>query len=169
MKFLRIFVRLSMPALAAFVALVAIVTIAPAHAATCTVSATGVSLGSYTPNQAAPADSAGRITIACNKGALDTLPSTVTYSLSISRGSSNSYTPRELKSGPHALQYNLYYDALRGSVWGDATGGTSRLTGALPLQPVTATETHSIYGRIFAGQNVWPGAYADSLVVTIDY
>lgn len=143
----------------------------PVYAASCSVSASGVALGAYTPNQGAPADSAGRVTIACEKGALDTLPMTVNYSLDLSRGGSSSFSPREMTSGTNKLYYNLYRDAARITIWGDASGGTVTATGALQLQPSpgSASGTHTIYGRIFAGQNAVPGAYADAIVVTVGY
>lgn len=152
---------------AAFLALLAW----PAFGATCDLSATGVSMGSYTPNQGAPADSAGSITISCTKGQLDTLPMTANYSLNISRGNSSSYSPRETISGVNKLNYNLYKDSSRLIVWGDATGGTADVSGALLLSsPLgTATKTHTVYGRIFGSQNAVPGAYADSIVVTVVY
>ena len=143
----------------------------PSFGATCTVSATGVSLGTYTPNQATPVDSAGQITVACIKGLFDILGTTVNYSIDISKGGSSSYSPRELKSGANALHYNLYRDSLRTIIWGDNTGGTSSLTGSLhiPLLPGAASNTHTAYSRIFATQNAVPGAYVDTLFITVYY
>lgn len=143
----------------------------PVFGATCSVTATGVSFGSYIPNQAMPADSAGSMTIVCLKGVLDSLPTTVSYSIDISRGSSVSYSPREMTSGANTLRYNLYRDALRLSIWGDTTGGTSNITGALllPAPLGSASVTHNVYSRIFAGQNAVPGIYADSIIVTVMY
>lgn len=143
----------------------------PAFGATCNVSATGVAMGSYTPNQGAPADSAGSITIACTKGPLEILPLTANYSLNISRGGSSSYSPREMTSGVNKLNYNLYRDPSRLIIWGDSTGGTAEVSGALllPMSLGTATKTHAVYGRIFGGQNAAPGTYADLIVVTVSY
>jgi spore coat protein U-like protein len=145
--------------------------VAPAFGATCNAAATGVAFGTYTPNQVVPADSAGSITVMCSKGALDALPLTVTYSVEIGRGTSSSYSPREMTGSSSKLRYNLYRDALRLNIWGDATGGTSNLTGSLLLQsPLgTASGIHSVYARIFAAQNAVPGPYADTVVVTISY
>lgn len=143
----------------------------PAIAATCNLATTGVALGVYTPNQAAPADSAASVSITCAKGALDILPLTVAYSVEISTGNSSTYSPREMTSGRNALRYNLYRDALRNSIWGDTTGGTANVTGSLQLQtsPGTASAVHTIYGRIFSSQNATPGVYADTIVITISY
>ena len=143
----------------------------PAFGASCSVTATGVAFGSYIPNQAMPADSAGSMTIVCLKGVLDSLPLTVSYSIDMSRGSSVSYSPREMTSGANTLRYNLYRDALRLSIWGDTTGGTSNVTGALllPAPLGSASVVHNVYSRIFAGQNAVPGIYADSIIVTVTY
>lgn len=143
----------------------------PASAATCGVSTSGIAFGAYNPIQAVPVDSAGSIVVNCSKGTLDALPMTVNYSVDLSRGSSSSYASREMASSSRKLYYNLYRDALRITVWGDSSGGTVNVPGMLQLQaPLgTASGTHAIYGRIFGNQNAVPGAYADSIVVTVSY
>ena len=143
----------------------------PVFGVTCSVSTIGVSLGTYIPNQTAATDSAGMVIIDCAKGALDALPTSVNYSVDISRGASLNYAPREMISGVNTLRYNLYRDASRISVWGDTTGGTSNVTAALQLQaPLgTVSGSHSVYGRIFAAQNAVPGAYSDVIIVTVNY
>ncbi len=141
----------------------------PLFGATCNVSTTGVSMGIYTPNQAVPLDSVGSLIIECAKGVLDALPLTVNYAVEIGRGASSTYLPREMTSGAAKLRYNLYRDASRFSVWGNTTGGTANVTGTLQLQFGIATASHSIYGRIFGGQNAVPGAYSDAILVTVVY
>ena len=144
---------------------------APLFAATCSVSTSGVSLGSYTPNQAVTLDSVGTVVIDCAKDALEALPTTVNYGLEIGKGSSSSFAAREMKSGANKLNYNLYRDASRISIWGDATGGTTNVSGTLRLQaPLgTASASHSVYARIFGGQNAVPCAYSDAILVTVVY
>lgn len=146
-------------------------TIPPAaRAVGCTVSSTGVSLGSYTPNQALPADAAGSISVTCTKGILDVLPLTISYDVELSRGNSSGFSPRELRSGANTLGYNLYRDLLRTSVWGDAASGlTVHGSVLVPLVLGSGTATHTVYGRIFANQNATPGTYSDSIVVTVSY
>ena len=155
----------------AFVQLSLTLLASPAFGASCNVATTGISFGSYIPNQTLPLDSVGTIVVDCTKAALDSLPMTVNYSLELGRGGGANYTPRTMSSGAHALNYNLYRDALRSSVLGDGSGGTSSMAGSLRLlmPQGAATGSHSFYGRIFAGQNLYPGAYADALVVTINY
>jgi spore coat protein U-like protein len=140
-------------------------------AATCSVSTAGVAFGTYNSNQKVHADSVGSLVVSCEKSALESGVITVTYSLEMSRGSGGSYSPRTMTSGAHTLQYNSYTDLLRTTPWGDSTGGSMSVTGALQLQnsPGMASATHNIYGRVFSNQNVFPGAYADSVTVTIVY
>lgn len=143
----------------------------PASAATCSVSTSGIAFGAYNPIQAVPVDSAGSMIVSCTKGALDALPMTVNYTVDLSRGNSSSYASREMTSSSRKLYYDLYRDALRIAVWGDSSGGTVNVPGMLQLQaPLgTASGSHAIYGRIFGSQNAVPGAYADSIVVTVSY
>ena len=141
-----------------------------AHGFGCNVASSGVAFGTYTPGQVLPKDTTGNITVSCTKGALDVLPLTVTYTIDLSRGNSSSYTPRELKNGGNTLLYNLYTGPLRSSVWGSAASGM-QVSGSLLLPAVSGigSTMHSAYGRIFANQNATPGAYSDSIVMTINY
>lgn len=141
-----------------------------AHAVGCNVASSGVAFGTYTPGQVLQKDTTGNITVSCTKGALDVLPLTVTYTIDLSRGNSSSYTPRELKNGGNTLYYNLYTDPLRSSVWGSAASGM-QVSGSvlLPVVSGSGSTMHFAYGRIFASQNATPGAYSDSIVMTINY
>ena len=48
--------------------------------------------------------------------------------ITISRGASATFNPRSMVVGADALNYNLYLDASRTSIWGDGTGGSSHFT-----------------------------------------
>ena len=141
-----------------------------AHGVGCNVASSGAVFGTYTPGQALPKDTTGNITVNCTKGTLDVLPLTVTYTIDLSRGNSSSYAPRELKNGGNTLLYNLYTGPLRSSVWGSAANGM-QVSGSLLLTVVSGSGSaiHPAYGRIFANQNATPGAYSDSIVITINY
>jgi spore coat protein U-like protein len=95
----------------------------------------------------------------------------VTLVDSFSTGSSGTYSNRTLRSGTNILNYNLYYDAGYSEIRGNGSGGsytgsaTLNLTAGNPTQTATGT----IYGKIPAGQNVAPGTYTDTLVVTITF
>jgi spore coat protein U-like protein len=85
--------------------------------------------------------------------------------------SSGSVADRKLRwsAGADLLGYNLYRDAGRLSVWGE-TAGVDTVTQSLTVpNHGTASTTFTIYGRIGALQDVHPGAYADDLVVTINF
>jgi len=130
----------------------------------CNVTASGVNFGSYDAASSMPADSTGSVTVSCDRNP----PTDVTVTIGPS-GNSGAFNPRSMRrgGGPDRLNYNLYTDASRIVVWGDGTSGTTavRLRKVNRNRPVTAT----IYARTPPGQDVTPGVYQDSLVVTILY
>ena len=71
--------------------------------------------------------------------------------------------------GADVLNYNVYLDAGRISVWGNTTGvDTASTTINVPMKS-PASATFTFYGRIFALQNITPGTYSDSLLITVNY
>jgi spore coat protein U-like protein len=146
-------------------------TCGPAAAATwtCTVSVAAPNFGAYNPFQTTPDEVNGSLTATCTL--LTGGAATVTVIDSFSTGSSNTYTTRTMRAGTGTLNYNLYKDAAYSQIRGNGTGGsltgsaTLNLTSTNPVQSVSGT----IYGQIPAGQNVAPGTYTDTLVVTITF
>jgi spore coat protein U-like protein len=140
--------------------------------ASCSVSAAGVSFGSYDISLATPTDAAGNVTVTCSYvppgGATN-----VNFQASLSTGGSGSYSPRQMASGPARLNYNLFLDAARTSIWGDGLSGTSIATGLLRVGPGAGNGTRStqlpMYGRVPAQQAVPMGAYSDTIVVTLTF
>jgi spore coat protein U-like protein len=128
--------------------------------AACTVSTTGVNFGAYSVFDPSPTDTTGTLTVRCTG-----LNFIVTATLST--GSSGSYAMRTLRRGTETLNYNLFADATRTSVLGDGNGGTSDFGWFLLIGNQTRTET--IYGRIFAGQDVSVGNYTDTVLVTVNF
>lgn len=126
--------------------------------ALCNVSATGVAFGGYDPFSGSPTDAAGTITVGC-------LPLEA-YSLSLSAGS-GSFATRTLLDGANTLNYNLYTDASRSTVWGDGSGGTATVDDSIDL--LGLSNDHTVYGRIPAGQNPYVGSYADTITVTVTF
>jgi spore coat protein U-like protein len=143
----------------------------PAAAATwtCSVSAIGPNFGVYNPFAATPDEENGTVNVSCTL--LSGGAATVTITDSFSTGSSGNYANRTLLSGANVLNYNMYYDAGYTEIRGNGTGGsqtggaTINLSSANPTQTATGT----IYGKINAGQNVAPGTYTDTIVVTITF
>lgn len=132
----------------------------PAAEGACSISATGVSFGTYDVLAATPTDSTGGVNYQCD-------PKEKDIRITLSTGSSGTFGPRSLVNGSHQLAYNLFEDAALTRVWGDGSGGTVFHVKKTP-HPVKPT-TIPIYGRIPALQDVAVGTYADTIIVTIDF
>jgi len=145
----------------------------PAIAAVdCSVSATGVAFGVYDPFAATPDDSVGTISVTC-RHVPPTRAERINYTVTLSAGSSGAYSQRRMSAGTEQLGYNLYADGARSRVWADGGSATMTITGSMVVGPGvgngTRTATHTIYGRIPALQDVAPGSYTDSIVVTLSF
>lgn len=112
-----------------------------------------------------PVDSVGSVSYQCTTqgelGAGQLLPITI----DLGKGSSGSYTSRSLYRSSEALNYNLYLDAARTTIWGDGTGSTSRFSANLQ----TTSGTIPIYSRVPARQDISAGSYTDTPTVTINF
>jgi spore coat protein U-like protein len=125
-------------------------------AAACTVEATSLSFGSINPLAAGNADSTSTVTVTC--------PATTAYTIALSAGS-GTYADRQMASGANTLSYQLYTDASRATVWGDGTGSTATVDGS-----ADGTGTpHTVYGRVPPQSTAVPGAYADTVTVTVSF
>lgn len=140
--------------LAALAGLAVITTATPALAVTCEMTPQSVSFGSYDPLSTQSVDGVGNISVRCDAEA--------TFSISLGSGS-GTFSARQIASGSSVLEYNLYTDPSRLTVWGDGTSGTSTVTETATTADIT------VYGRIPARQNVPAGVYSDIIVVTITY
>lgn len=133
---------------------------------TCTVSATGVTFSNYDPSSLL--DGTGNITVICT----GLISVSVNYTISLSTGSSGSYSARQMTSGGYVLQYNLYTAPSRSDVdqiWGDGSGVSSVVSDGYSLALLIVTRNYPVYGRIPAGQNVAAGLYGDTITVTVVY
>ena len=142
-----------------------------AHAAIgCSVSTSGVGFGDYDPLLATPDDSSADIAVTCTRQ-IFVDPFSVSYTLSLSRGSSGTFSPRRMNAGTAQLNYNLYVDAARAEVWGDGTNSTATVDGtaAFVWFQTSKTNTHTVYGRVPARQDAAPGVYADTIITTITF
>jgi spore coat protein U-like protein len=128
-------------------------------AISCTITAVGVSFGTYNVFSASPLDSTGSVSYVCVG-----IKASNTITIDLSRGGASTFARRMLK-GAETLSYNLYLDAGRATVWGDGTTGTSHYG---PVQPALS-DTLTIFGRIPAGQDASAGAYSDTVIVTINF
>ena len=138
----------------------------------CSVTASGVAFGTYDPSLDTPDDSTGSIVVTCTytgPGGSDT----ANYTVTLSTGTSGSFAPRKLAAGASPLGYNLFRDAARTQVWGNASSGTTIITGSLKVGPgvgnQTRSATHVIYGRIPQLQDADTGDYSDLIQVTLTF
>lgn len=129
-------------------------------AASCTITSTDLAFGNYDPlvaHSATPLDANGSVTIRCTKGTNSTI--------GLNLGSSPTGAIRRMSGGADFLQYQLYKEAARTNVWGDS-GADLVNPGAAPSM---APRVVTVYGRVFAGQDVSSGGYADTIQATITF
>jgi spore coat protein U-like protein len=141
--------------------LLALLAVPHAAAAQCTISSTSVNFGPYDVFDSAPRDSTGTVTYEC------VLP--VSVQITLTRGSSATYDPRTMTKGAETLQYNLYLDNSRSVVWGDGSGVTNLYSATLTPFEVGTNIGVTVYGRLFARQDISAGAYTDMITATINF
>ena len=139
-------------------------TAARCQLAACTVSATAVSFGSYSPFSSQATTSTGTVTVRC--GALRIS----SYTITLSTGLSGTFSNRTMRSGSARLSYQLYLNSTDTSIWGNGTDGTSDETAAGLSCTLGCTKNYTVYGKIPASQTTAPpGSYTDSITVTVTY
>ena len=131
-----------------------------AHAQACTISATSVNFGSYNVFNGSDVDSTGTVTYRCNGSAHN-------ITVGLTQGASATFNPRQMQKGAEVLNYNLFVDASRTSIWGDGTSGTSVYTIGNP--PNNTNVNLTVYGRVPAGQDVSAGSFSDTVTAVINF
>ncbi len=129
--------------------------------AACTISSLPIMFGNYDVFSVVPLDSTTTITVNCDQKP----PPRVDIAIGPSTYSGG-FVPRQMKqlSGADLLEYNLYTQANRTTIWGDGSGTTLTVNKKVNRKkPWNAV----VYGRIPAGQDISVGQYNDSLLVTI--
>ena len=134
----------------------------------CTVDATPLSFGTFSPLDGETHDSDAWITVACYS---DTGSEITSYDIALDAGAAGSFVPRAMHSGGNALAYNLYKDAGRTTIWGTGSSAQTMTDNlALDAANVTYSKDYPVYGRILAGQNqAHIGTYTDNVTITISY
>ena len=154
-------------------ALLAVLLVAPAADAAvtgCTVSATGPAFGNYNPLQATALISTGTVTTIC---VVTSHSNTITIGLST--GYSGNFNMREMTTvvggTTYTLNYNLFLNAADTQIWGDGTASSLLDTVTLTRHGnnSTITTNTTVYGQIPALQDPVPGAYTDTLTVTVSF
>jgi len=127
--------------------------------AVCTITTTAVSFGTYNVFSASTDDATGQIRFRC------TGTPTPSVTIQLDKGGAPSFTPRQMQMGSEVLNYNLYLDSTRTTIWGDGTGGSQAYVQANP--PNGSNVNVTVYGRIPAGQDVSAGTYTNTVTATI--
>ena len=144
----------------------------PARAAVldCTVSATSVAFGTYTPLQPGALIGTGTMTTICTVTSHRN-----TLTIDLSAGASGNFTTRTMTTTvgttTYPLKYNLYQDAANTLIWGDGTGGSQADTMTLTRHGNnnTITTTLTVYGAVAPAQDPAPGIYTDGITVTVNF
>ena len=133
--------------------------------ANCSVSANALNFGDYTPATGALTGSSA-ISVRCTKN--------TGYSVALTAGttSGGSIGQRLMKhtSAADTLQYNLYTTPAHTTVFGDGTSGSATNSGTGAGMGTASTIT--VYGQLpdsAANQDAAPGAYSDTITVTVTY
>jgi spore coat protein U-like protein len=117
----------------------------------CTVSAAPLAFGDYNTFSAAPLDALTNLALRCTRGAV----TTITLNDGVN-GVRNMAGP-----GSALLPYSLYSDSRRTTAWPAA--------GMAWTAPDRTSHNIPVYGRIAADIDVPPGAYADTVTVTVSF
>src|SRR4051812_10023563 len=126
--------------------------------ATCTInSASALNFGSQGV-LTANVDQTSTIQVQCT----NTTPYNI--GLDAGLGSGATVAVRKMTSGGATVNYTLYSDSGRTTVWG-VTIGTNTVAGT----GNGAAQSYTVYGRIPAQTTPAPGSYADTVTVTVSY
>jgi spore coat protein U-like protein len=134
------------------------------HAFNCRISTTPVNFFNYDVFSNAPTYSTGSVAVSCNNPDQHPLPVTI----AINSGGSGNFNPRQMRpaAGGGRLNYYLFTNASRQTIWGDGTGGTSTVkkivTRSIPWNAI-------VYGTLPPRQNLRVGNYSDTLLVTVTW
>ena len=129
----------------------------------CNVSGGTINFGSaIDPTSAAvPIDASTSLTVICSA----TTPYSVALNAGVNAGGNSNFSARSIKNGLNSLGYQLYSDVLHSTIWGDGTS-TSTVT---PGVGTGSNQLMTVYGRLPSVTGAVPGAYTDTVTVTVTY
>ena len=127
----------------------------------CTVSTSPVAFGNVDATSGANVDATGGISVTCTNG------TAWSASADAGAGTGAPLASRKLADGANLLNYSLYTEATRTTLWGDGVGGT---TATIDGTGTGVAQASTIYARVPSGQTSVPaGSYADTVAVTVTY
>src|SRR5262245_61010603 len=91
---------------------------------------------------------------------------TTPYNIGLDAGTGTgaTVTTRKLSNGPAIINYSLYTDAARTTVWGNTIG-----TDTVASTGNGGSQNYTVFGRIPAQTTPAPGTYTDTITVTVTY
>ena len=91
---------------------------------------------------------------------------TTPYNIGLDAGTGTgaSVATRKLTSGGATVDYTLYSDSGRTTVWGNTIG-----TDTVAATGNGAAQNYTVYGRVGAQTTPAPGTYSDTITVTVTY
>jgi spore coat protein U-like protein len=129
--------------------------------ASCSVSASDLNFGAYSPKAQAPVQGQTAIQLLCGAA------TTAEVSLDAGSGPGGSTNRRRMEQeggGSDRLDYDLYQDAGRTIHWGDRSG-----VDTLEVQTTGVPLTIPVYGQMPGGQRARAGTYSDTITVRVIY
>jgi len=92
--------------------------------------------------------------------------STTPYNIGLDAGTGAgaTVTTRKLTGGGATINYSLYSDSARTSVWGNTIG-----TNTVASTGTGAAQSFTVYGRIPSQTTPAPATYTDTITVTVTY
>ena len=128
----------------------------------CTVDAPTLDFSTYDPTQGVDTLGTSIITSNCTGGGSATI--TMNGGSAVVTGSSDAVPLRQMThSDATKLNYQLYKENARTTVWGNDAGSGKTFTA------VSGDNTETVYGSITAGQAASFGSFYDFVVVTLTY
>jgi spore coat protein U-like protein len=120
----------------------------------CVINPATLAFGSYYPFAGGALDAQGTIRIACTRN--------TAYDVGLGTGNNPAGAVRRMANGGARLQYQLYSDGARTTVWDNnaTVGNTAASTAPVDLP---------VYGRVAPGQMVPMGPYQDTVTSTINF
>lgn len=103
-------------------------------------------------------DQTSSISVQCT----DTTPYAIGLNAGVGAGAT--VATRKMSNGARTINYTLYSNAGRSTVWGD-TPGTDTVAGVGNGDP----QAFTVYGRVAPQTTPAPGSYTDTITVTVTY
>ena len=142
----------------------------PASAVTsCNGANASLVFGAYDGFATAHHDTQANILVTCTRsGGPPTTAITIALGPSVNSGAI-AIRRMKLTSGTDILNYNFFREATRTNIWGN-TSGVDTVTQSITLaNNATGSISFTLFGRVFAQQDVRVGSYSDTLLITVTY